>query len=1671
MTIRKNNDVVISGAGGGKGGGSSPTEDPNDLVSTQYAQIVDLICEGEIEGLVNGEQSIYIDKTPLQNPDLSYNFQDVIVDERTGTQAQIPLIGNDSIRSEVSVGILIPQATPVVRQITDAEIDSINVTISTPRMTVQDINTGDLHGSEVNYTIELQSNGGGYVLKKDLTITGKTISTYKRSANIILTGSPPWDIRVTRVTEDAPNSATNNDIYFSSYTKIIDTKLSYPNSALIGVRIDAKQFSSIPSRGYEVKLLKIKIPSNYNPITRVYTGIWDGTFIVAWSDNPAWCFYDLITNDRYGLGKFIDTALTDKWALYEIAQYCDEEVLSGFLDELSDPILEPRFTCNLYLQKRSEAYRVIRDMASIFRAMIFWNSNGINVVQDKPEQVFSQFTNASVVNGMFNYEGSSARVRHTTAIITWNDPEDAYKQKLEYVEDVNGIAKFGINELQTVAIGCTSRGQAHRLGKWMLYAENVETEVISFKVGLEGTQLQPGVIIRTIDSNRAGARYGGRIKSVSGTVVVLDSEILLESGIDYTISFVLPDGSVVDKTIVNAKPVTTDAIDIDSVFTTDPIVNSIWVVSSLSLSPEEWRVINIKEESNNIYSISALEYNSSKYAFTEDGLALELKNSTIWNTVSEPIASISYEESLYQISYRTYGTRIHLSWEADTGSTRFQLRWRREQDNYKFAQINSNDIELNDVGFGNFDFQVIAYNALGIPSPPVEILAQPVLGITAPPEDIVNFAINIVDSTGIFTWGFISDLDADLYEIREGTVWTDGVLIGTTDLNTYDISGIELGNHDYMIKAIDLSGNYSTNEDTASINVGGPVLGSISYIFDIDNITFSWISTVGAFTIAGYEIREGGIDWDTAQFLSIVEGNIYKELVTWSTRTIRIKAIDSANNYSSVVNVTVNVINPVLSGMVANHTGDSFVLIWENMSGSLETVGYIIKRDGSDWDSAVYIGMFEGTTYQQLVNWDSRTYRVKAIDARGNLSDEITAISTISAPIAPIITHNFTVDKLTLDFSSVTTTLAIKEYEIREGGTDWNTANLVAVTTGSTYNEAIDNTFTTKTFRIKAKDTSDKYSLETTEVISVVAPSIPIISESYDGKTITLSWVSIIGTFVIEKYEVRAGGTTWENSTSLGYFDISAISLLVEWSSRTFFVRAIDAAGFESAEGEKLINITNPEISTVVAQIVNNNVLLKWETNLGTLPADEIEIAKGGIYATSVVIGKKTGTFTTIFEYLAGAFTYWLTPIDTAGNKGSPYSIVALVSEPPDYVINQDWISDFSGDKVNVLINGRTHLQSGFEPSEIDEWVDYTTGGDSASITESTDFYSGINSALITFTGTADPTSGDDTNVIALEIPEYIAVHRHAIQTVRIKIRAKKPATSAASEFGISYSTNGNGDSGWQKFTLTESWQLFEFTYSVAAGSGTDFLGILGDTSWAGLGVLVDEMIITVDGGSGEFSNTGTLIAPVKLDDTFAEHFDNNLWTNVDDQLTANYPFYLQPTLNSGSYTEIFDYGQLLEITTKASVVLNINTLAGNPTVIITISLSTDNISYTDHVDVSEVIDNNFRYVKIKLDIDQDISDIGLIEILSFQVILDTKRRADGGDGTAVSTDIDGTTVLFNKDFLDIEDISVTPLGTVQITPVVNFDDVPSPTSFKVLLFDANGDRYSGNFSWSARGY
>jgi predicted phage tail protein len=597
-------DLIIGAGGGGKGGGGASArvaqEAPDSLRSKAYARVVDLISEGEIEGLVDGLQSVYLDDTPIQNADGTTNFSGVTLETRDGTQQQSYVPGFSSVENEVPVGVEIKASQSVVRSITDPDVDAARIKVSVGQLTNQDTTNGDLNGSSVTFAIDRQVSGGGFVEVINDTISGKTTTKYQRSYYVPLIGSGPWEIRVRRITADSTSSAIQNKTYLDSYTEVVESKLRYPNSALVALRVDASQFSAIPRRSYDMKLLRVRVPVNYDPGTRAYSGVWNGTFKIAWTDNPAWCFYDLVTSTRYGLGGYIPESQVDKWALYRVAQYCDQLVpngLGGF---------EPRFTCNLYLQTREQAYKVVQDMASIFRGMVYWSGGAITVTQDAPSDAVYQFAPGNVVDGEFAYQGSSAKARHTVALVTWNDPDDFYRQKVEYVEDAAGIARYGIVQSDVVALGCTARGQAHRVGKWLLFSEQSESEIVTFRTGLEGAVVRPGDVIKVADPVRGGMRLGGRIAGATVSTVTIDQE--LPADLPWRLSVVLPNG-VVEERLVG--PVSGRTLTVTIPFSTVPQVDAIWVLASSIIEPQLFRVVAVAERDPGVHEVTALAHNPS----------------------------------------------------------------------------------------------------------------------------------------------------------------------------------------------------------------------------------------------------------------------------------------------------------------------------------------------------------------------------------------------------------------------------------------------------------------------------------------------------------------------------------------------------------------------------------------------------------------------------------------------------------------------------------------------------------------------------------------------------------------------------------------------------------------------------------------------------------------------------------------------------------------------------------------------------------------------------------------------------------------------------------------------------------------------------------------------------
>lgn len=913
----------IKGSGGGGKGGDQhfATEYPDSLQSQAFAQVIDVISEGEIQGLVKGMQSVFFDGTPLQNADGSFNFTNVVVQARAGLQDQDHLVGFEDVSNEIAVSVEVTHAAPQTFRITDSTMDAVNVRLQFPTLTWQNPSTGDLVGNTVEIKIELQANGGGYQTIIDDTIKGKSTSKYERQYRIELLGSAPWDIRVSKVTPDATTSNDQKRVILDSYTEISDVKLKYPNSAVVGVRIDSSQFQNIPTRGYEILGLRIKLPTNYDPASRTYTGPWDGTFRIDYSNNPAWIFYDLLTSSRYGLGQFIPEDHVDKWGLYQIGRYCDELVDDGFGGQ------EPRFTCNLYLQTRADALKVIQDLASAFRGMIYWAGGVIMVAQDGPQDAKYLFTQANVVEGRFTYAGVSAKSRHTVALVTWNDPADFYKQKVEYVEDQQMVAQYGIIETSVVAFGCTSRGQAHRVGQWLLFTEKYQTETITFQTGIEGAPVRPGDVIKVADPMRAGVRRGGRLMSgCTTTSLNLDSAPGISADGSF-LSVMLPDQTVERIAI---ESVVGQTVTLQSALSQAPNAGSIWVAETTDVEPQQFRVVALTEPKPGIFEVTALEHNPEKFDYIEKGIQLSEIPISELQAVPDSPTNVEVTETLYSVG-RDVRVKVTCSWHQVKGAVGYNVQWVRDAQNpVNIPQTAANEIEILQAEPGTYNFQVTAVNTAGVKSVPAKV-TKVILGRGAAPSDVTNFSMLPVGGQAYLSWDPSPDLDVTIggyvrirhTPIDDGTAqWKNGVDIVPALDGTATRAYAPLLSGTYMAKFFDSSDNSSTNEaviittipQAIALNVAASfsenpawsgTFSNMQYLSDYNGISIASAVLFDSLTDLDAQIAfdfPGGVaDHGEYQFANSPDlGGVFTSNIT---AAITVDAIDIADTWDERLNM------------------------------------------------------------------------------------------------------------------------------------------------------------------------------------------------------------------------------------------------------------------------------------------------------------------------------------------------------------------------------------------------------------------------------------------------------------------------------------------------------------------------------------------------------------------------------------------------------------------------------------------------------------------------------------------------------------------------------------------------------------------------------------------------
>ena len=1299
------------GGGGGKGGGGgggntsayTPTEAADNLASTAYVNIVDALGEGEIQGFATPERGgiskssaaydvellkdIYVNNTPVlrsaavvktgtysqnsttitvtcnahgyavnsnvvlsissglatagtykitaatantftavgKNTNITsgnlaiakpadYNFKNFNLLTRYGTANQSTIPGFGRVESEQTVNTVVEYDVPIVRTITNSNVDAVRISVTVPSLQRFESN-GDINGSGVRLRIDLSEDGGGYYTALENTISGRTADQYQRDYEISLAGkSFPIDLRVVRVSADSTSAKVQNTFSWSSYTEITEARLTYPNTALVATRVSAEQFNSIPSRSFKVRGRKVAIPSNATVDLAtgalIYNGVWDGTFAAAaWTSDPAWCLWNLLTDYRAGFGDQLDASQLDRWAFYSASRYCsalDTYLTDGRTGTTNDYNAttgkhgipngfggyEPRFSCNTNIQTQEEAYKLINDLCSVFRVMPYWATGALTISQDAPADASYLFTLANVTEGGFSYTTSSQKTKPSVVLVGYLDTETR-DTAFEQVEDQDAIKRFGVVTQEISAFACTSRGQARRLGEWFLYSNNYEAEVVSFTASIDaGVVVRPGQIINIADPLKAGSRRGGRISAATTTTVTVDNAIDLPAS-GGTLSVIMPDGTVEAKTVSSRVD---SVVTVSSAFTTAPNVNSIWVYENSSIQTSSWRVLSVAEQEQCQYAISAVSYNSSKYDYIERDQQLQARDISDLNEPPDTPTGLTLTETLYTYQAEVRA-KVIANWVGVSGAASYQVRWRKDDGNWEEVETLAPDYEILNITPGVFDLEIYAVSGAGKFSNEALTGSITALGKTAPPSDVsgLNYTVDI-DLGVLLTWSAVADLDIDTYEVRRGTNWGTATLLTKVKATTYKLGYLDDGTYTYLVKAIDTSGVYSTNAATIAVTVNEANATTISSSVQGRDLVLSWtVPAASTYAIAYYNVTYGG---------------------AFGTSTV-------------------------------------------------------LARTNS-------------TSFTVPISWiGARTFWVAPVDLIGRFTDPPDSeVVTISGAPAPTINTVVGGRTATLTWTAVAGTLPTDTYEIRQGAT-FSTATVLASVTATSF--TLNASWTgSQTFWVVAKDANGNYGTQGSATITVDTAAAPALAASFSGQNAVFSWSAIKGTLDTQHYLLKRGAT-WASGTTVATISATTYTVKADWGgSQKFWLAAVDVNGSEGTPDDADVTVTIPSAPTITQQVIDNNVLLKWTDSTQTLPIISYELRRGASWAAGTVIGTKQGGFTTVFETAAGTYTYWLAGIDSAGNYGTPGSVVAVVNQPPDYVLQYDQNSTWAGDETNI---------------------------------------------------------------------------------------------------------------------------------------------------------------------------------------------------------------------------------------------------------------------------------------------------------------------------------------------------------------------------------------------------
>ncbi|MHA7916515.1 TipJ family phage tail tip protein [Alloalcanivorax xenomutans] len=793
--------AVITGAKGSSKP-KAPYEAPDSVRSIARAKMLLALGEGEFAGDITGKD-IYLDGTPVEGESGEQNFPGCRWEVRYGTPDQAYIRGMPNVENEVAIGVELHQGTPWIRSVSNTELSAVRIRVSWPMlMTTKD--NGDRVGARVEYAIDLRTDGGAWETVVDGLIDDKTTTKYERSHRLDLPDAETgWQVRVRRITPDSTTTNVINTMRVEAITEVIDAKLRYPNTALLYIEFDASQFQSIPQVAVETRGRVVRVPSNYDPDTRQYTGIWDGTFQWAWTDNPAWVLYDLFLADRFALGRRIDATMVDKWSLYQIAQYCDQLVPDGEGGQ------EPRFTCNVYIQSAAQAWDVLRDVAAIFRGMTYWANSTMVALADMPRDVDYLYTRANVIDGRFEYAGgSSQRERYTQALVSWDNPQNGYDTEVEAVTDQALVRRYGINKLELSAIGCDRRSEAQRRGKWALLT-NAHDRTVSFRVGLDGQIPLPGRIIGVADELLAGRATGGRISEATARYVTVDRDITATGGDRLIVN--LPDGTTEGRTILS---VSGRVITVSTDFSQVPEPEAVWALEFEDLVIQQYRVVGISQPEDGQFQITAVAHDPNKYARVDTGARIDPPPITVLPPgVMAPPENVTITES-HAVDQGLAVTTMRVQWDAVENAVAYEAEWRRDDGPWiRVPRTSALGFDVDGIYAGTYVARVRSINVYDVKSLPAASMETVLSGKTDPPPVPVGFtATGLVFSIRL-DWGFPQWASDTLKtEIQYSPTSNVGDMVPLGEFaypaNTHTLMGLAAGvQFWFRARLIDKSGN------------------------------------------------------------------------------------------------------------------------------------------------------------------------------------------------------------------------------------------------------------------------------------------------------------------------------------------------------------------------------------------------------------------------------------------------------------------------------------------------------------------------------------------------------------------------------------------------------------------------------------------------------------------------------------------------------------------------------------------------------------------------------------------------------------------------------------------------------------------------------------------------